>query len=97
LKDQLKANLTRKESQMTNIDPKGSRPEALAKFAEVARHDNGEPVRDGVVANKQTKPIPTDPKLKQDAANKVLREGVLHKDQGADEAIDRLPDRTAKK
>jgi hypothetical protein len=80
------------------IDPKkGSRPEALAKFAEVARHDDGQPVREGVEATEETAPIPTDPKLKQDAGTKVLREGVLHKDQGAKEAIDKLPDRTAKK
>ena len=81
------------------IDPKGSRPEALAKFAEVARHDDGQPVRegrDGVEATKETAAIPTNPKLKQDAGTKVLREGVLHKDQGAKEAIDELPDRTAK-
>ena len=78
------------------IDPKGSRPEALAKFAEVARHDDGQPVREGVEATKETAAIPTDPKLKQDAGTKVLREGVLHTDQGAKEAIDKLPDRTAK-
>lgn len=78
------------------IDPKGSRPEALAKFAEVARHDDGKPVREGVAATKETAAIPTDPRLKQDAATKVLREGVLHRDQGAKEAIDKLPDRTAK-
>lgn len=78
------------------IDPKGSRPEALAKFAEVARHDDGQPVREGVEATKETAAVPTDPKLKQDAGTKVLREGVLHKDQGAKEAIDKLPDRTAK-
>ena len=78
------------------IDPKGSRPEALAKFAEVARHDDGQPVREGVEATEETAVIPTDPKLKQDAGTKVLREGVLHKNQGAKEAIDKLPDRTAK-
>ena len=78
------------------IDPKGSRPEALAKFAEVARHDDGQPVREGVEATKETAAIPTDPKLKQDAGTKVLREGVLHRGQGAKEAIDKLPDRTAK-
>jgi hypothetical protein len=78
------------------IDPKGSRPEALAKFAEVARHDDGQPVREGVEATKETAAIPTNPKLKQDAGTKVLREGVLHTDQGAKEAIDKLPDRTAK-
>ena len=78
------------------IDPKGSRPEALAKFAEVARHDDGKPVREGVEATEETAAIPTNPKLKQDAGTRVLREGVLHKDQGAKQAIDKLPDRTAK-
>jgi hypothetical protein len=73
----------------------GERPEALAKFAEVARNRDGKPVRTGIEATPETSPIPTDPLQKQDAATKVLREGVLNQDQGADEAIDRLPDRTA--
>ena len=68
----------------------------LAKFAEVARHDDGQPVREGAEATKETAAIPTDPKLKQDAATKVLREGVLHRNQGAKKAIEKLPDRTAK-
>ena len=71
----------------------GERPEALAKFAEVARNDDGKPVRNGTEATAETAPIPTDPTQKQDAATRVLREGVLKQDQGADEAIDRLPDR----
>ena len=82
---------------MTMIDPKGSRPEALAKFAEVARNNDGNPVREGIEATEETAPIPTNSKLKQDAATKVLREGVLHRNQGAKEAIEELPDRTAKK
>ncbi|MEP7174148.1 MAG: hypothetical protein ABI705_11725 [Aestuariivirga sp.] len=73
----------------------GERPEALAKFAEVARNDDGKPVRNGTEATAETAPIPTDPAQKQDAATRVLREGVLKQGQGADEAIDRLPDRTA--
>ena len=77
--------------------PKGTEPEALAKFAEVARNDSGKPVREGIKANRETAAIPTDPKLKQDAATKVLREGVFHRSQGAKKAIDKLPDRTAKK
>jgi hypothetical protein len=81
---------------MTQAGRKGSRPEALAKFAEVARHEDGKPVREGIEATEETAAIPTDPKLKQDAGTKVLREGVLHKNQGAKEAIDKLPDRTAK-
>ena len=72
----------------------GERPEALAKFAEVARNGDGKPVRNGTEATAETAPIPTDPTQKQDAAARVLREGVLKQDQGADEAIDRLPDRT---
>ena len=72
----------------------GERPEALAKFAEVARNGDGKPVRNGTEATAETAPIPTDPAQKQDAATRVLREGVLKQDQGADEAIDRLPDRT---
>jgi hypothetical protein len=75
---------------------KGMEPEALAKFAQVARNKHGQPVREGVEAKPSTSAIPTDPVLKQDAATKVLREGVYHTDQGAQEAINRLPDRTAK-
>jgi hypothetical protein len=73
----------------------GERPEALAKFAEVSRNKDGKPVRSGTEATAETAPIPVDPAQKQDAATKVLREGVLKQDQGADEAINRLPDRTA--
>jgi hypothetical protein len=87
----------KKETVMSMIDPKGAQPEALAKFAEVSRNDNGEPVKNGVLADQETAAIPTDPKLKQDAATKVLREGVTHKSQGAKQAINKLPDRTAKK
>jgi hypothetical protein len=75
----------------------GERPEALAKFAEVARNDDGKPVRNGTEANAENVPIPADPTQKQDAAARVLREGVLKQEQGADEAIDRLPDRTAQR
>ena len=82
---------------MTQNNDAKRQPEPLAKLAQVSRNDDGKPVKEGVKATKETAPIPTNPKLKQDAGEKVLREGVLHKDQGAKEAIDRLPDRTAKK
>ena len=82
------------EANLAEEKIEGERPEALAKFAEVARNDDGKPVRNGVEATADTAPIPTDPSLKQDAATRVLREGVLKEDQGAHEAIDRLPDRT---
>jgi hypothetical protein len=82
--------------EVVSLDAKndGERPEALAKFAEVARSEDGRPVRSGVEATAETASIPMDPTLKQDAATRVLREAVSKKDQGAEEAIDRLPDRT---
>ncbi len=82
---------------MSTIDPKDAQPEALARFAEAARQTDGKGDKPGLHSDKDTAAIPTDPRLKQDAATKVLREGVTHRDQGAKEAIDRLPDRTAKK
>ena len=82
---------------MTANNPKKEQPEALAEFASVARSEDGKPPHKGLTADQETAPIPTDPKLKHDAATKVLREGVLHRDQGAEEAIERLPDRTETK
>lgn len=69
-------------------------PEALATFAATARNDGKKPKDIGLHATGETEAISTDPKQKADAATKVLREGVLRKDQGAEEAIDALPDRT---
>ena len=81
---------------MSMIDPKGAQPEALAQLAESARHAGGKPAKPGLAAGKKTAPVPTDPMLKQDAATKVLREGVMHRDEGAREAIDKLPDRVVR-
>lgn len=69
-------------------------PEALATFAATARNDGKKPDDVGLAATPDTEGLPTDTAKKADAATKVLREGVLHKDQGADAAIDALPDRT---
>ncbi len=69
----------------------------MAKFGEAARNDQGQAEKPGLFADDESAPVPTDPKLKQDAATKVFREGVYHKDQGADEAIKKLPDRIQKK
>src|SRR5262245_626816 len=68
------------------------RPEALAQFAETARNDRGED-RPGLVADAATAPLPTDSDAKDEAATKVLQEGVTGEDHGAAEAIERLPDR----
>lgn len=69
-------------------------PEALATFAATARNDGKKPADIGLEATPETGGIPTDPKMKAEAATKVLREGVFHTGQGADEAVDALPDRT---
>ena len=82
---------------MAKIDPKRTQPEALSRFAEAARDADGNSDKPGLLSDKNTTPVATDPKLEQDAAEKVVREGVTHKDQGSKEAIDRLPDRIVKK
>ena len=73
---------------------KGQQPEALATFSASARNDGKKPDEIGLTATPETGPIPASSEEKAEAATKVLREGVLKRDQGADEAIDALPDRT---
>lgn len=72
----------------------GQQPEALATFAATARNDGKKPADIGLTATPETAPIPTSSENKAQAATKVLREGVLGREQGADEAIEALPDRT---
>jgi hypothetical protein len=72
-------------------DPKNERPEALAAFAKSSR--SPKKVKVSLVATDETTPIPTDSKDKDVAATKVLQEGVTGTDHGAEEAIDKLPDR----
>jgi hypothetical protein len=74
-----------------------SQPEALATFAAAAIHGGKKPDAVGLTATKETAAVPTNPADKVDAATKVLREGVLGTDQGADAAIDKLPDRISGK
>ena len=78
---------------MGTENKKGQRPEALATFAEASRHDGVKPSNLGLTADEHTAPIATNSKDKDIAATKVLQEGVTGKDKGADEAIDKLPDR----
>lgn len=80
---------------MANDDStKGQQPEALATFAAAARNDGKKPDDIGLTATPESAPIPASSEKKAQAASKVLREGVLQRDQGADEAVDALPDRT---
>jgi hypothetical protein len=68
-------------------------PEALATFAESARAKEKVPDETTLTATRHTAPLRTDSKKKDKAATKVLRQGVTGEDEGADEAIDKLPDR----
>lgn len=78
----------------TDTGSEGQQPEALATFAASARNDASKPAAIGLTATPETEPLAIAPEAKADAATKVLREGVLDRDQGADEAVDALPDRT---
>ena len=76
-----------------NETGKKEQPESLATFAEASRAGGKKPDDLGLVADRHTAPIPTDSKMKDEAARKVLQEGVTGEDKGAEEAIERLPDR----
>lgn len=74
--------------------PTGQQPEALATFAASARKAGHKPDEFGLTATPETAPLQTSSDEKAQAATKVLRERVLKSDQGADEAVIALPDRT---
>ncbi len=73
---------------------KGQQPEVLAGLAAATKNNGEQPGDHVLTATPQTKPIPTNPSQKADAATKVLREGVTGKNQGAKAAVEKLPDRT---
>ncbi len=80
---------------MATTPKNAGQPEALATFAATARNAGRKPDDIGLAATPATKPAATSPEAKQDAATRVLQEGVTGRDRGADEAIDALPDRVA--
>ena len=69
-------------------------PEALATFAAASRSEAKVSPNGGLEVTTETAPMPNDLKAQHDAATKILRKGVLKKDEGATEAVDALPDRT---
>ncbi len=75
-------------------DDSRAQPEALATFAAASKSTKKVSPNGGLKVTKDTAAIPANLAAKHDAATKVLREGVLHTDEGAAEAIDALPDRT---
>ena len=77
--------LKRKES--------GPQPEVLAALAAAARAGGQKPKADGLTATAQTAPVRANPAQEVDAATKILREGATGKTQGAEHAVQNLPDR----
>lgn len=75
--------------------PKTRQPEALATLAAASRAGGKKPDHVGLDETPDTAPVPTDPDRKDEAATRVLRRGAFGGDQGADEAVSDLPDRTA--
>ncbi len=71
----------------------GRQPEALASLAETARNGGDRPAVLDDPGDEAGRAIAADPEAKANAATKVLREGVTSRDEGADEAVDALPDR----
>jgi hypothetical protein len=69
-------------------------PEALATFAATARNDGKRPKDHPDRATAETKPIPADPKAKDEAARQVLEAGIDHAPQRAQPAVKAVPDRT---
>jgi hypothetical protein len=65
--------LREQSSKPTHAD---QNPEALATFAATARNDGNRPKDHPERATEETKPIPADPKAKDEAARQVLRAGV---------------------
>lgn len=80
-------------SKESKAGPKGTSPEALAKFASAARVKDGEVNRTGVKATTDTKAIPADPVLQHEAATAVLKEGATGADENSQSLIHELPDR----
>jgi hypothetical protein len=68
-------------------------PDSLARFGQAARKGQSKSDKPGLYADDETAPIPTDSEQKDDAATRVLREGTMGVDEGADEAVKDLPDR----
>jgi hypothetical protein len=81
---------------MSKEDPKGSNPEALAKFADSGRAKGGQVKRSGVEATPETAAMPADPKAKDEAATRILHEGGMDKDDKAEDLVHELPDRITK-
>ena len=82
---------------MTNENKSsGRQPEVLAGLAAAARSGGQKPASEGLAATANTAPKRANPAQEVDAATKVLREGATGTAQGAQAAVQALPDRARK-
>jgi hypothetical protein len=71
----------------------GQQPEALRSLKSAAKAGSQKPKEQGLDARSDTAPIAASPEQEQDAAAKVLREGVKKNPQGMEEAAKKAPPR----
>ena len=71
----------------------GQQPEALRSLKSAAKAGSQKPKEQGLDARSDTAPIAASPEQEQDAAAKVLREGVEKNPQGMEEAAKKAPPR----
>jgi hypothetical protein len=72
----------------------GQQPEALATFAEAARHRGKKPDDISLTATRATSPLPGDLDREEEAAAKILSENATGRDKGGKAAARNPPDRT---
>ena len=78
---------------MPNRAQDGQQPEALRSLKSAAKAGSQKPRDQGLEAGSDTAPIPAPPEQEQDAAAKVLQEGVKKNPQGMEEAARKAPQR----
>ncbi|WP_201860597.1 hypothetical protein [Microvirga soli] len=71
----------------------GQQPEALRSLKSAAKAGSQKPKDQGLEARADTKPIPAPLEQEQDAAAKVLKEGVEKNPQGMEDAARKAPER----
>jgi hypothetical protein len=78
---------------MPNRMQDGQQPEALRSLKSAAKAGSRKPRDQGLEARGDTAPVPASPEQEQDAAAKVLREGVKKNPQGMEQAAKKAPRR----
>jgi hypothetical protein len=78
---------------MPNRTQDGQQPEALRSLKSAAKAGSRKPDDQGLEARGDTAPVSASPEQEQDAAAKVLREGVKKNPRGMAEAAKKAPRR----